>query len=277
MLNLTAWLPLLGGLFIAVAVSWSVYQHRYTRKELARLRQTEKLIVRYADFLNVIDGTAKEVSDSAAIASDAIREVAHALNTPLSQIELSLASAIAQQFEGGDELTQRLRKAIRAIDTCRATITSFEHLSTMAKSAAGWDVDDLEIALIAALEMYVEGSENSISTEVVAPRSVRGHANHFLIAATLPLLQNAVECASSGTLVKCTVSSDGNQHNIEVTNACPTKPDLRSMQRDGFTNKGAGHSGMGLKTARTLVHHLGGSLRFTYRDKTVLAQIILGG
>ena len=140
--------------------------------------------------------------------------------------------------------------------------------------AMGADV--IEIALIAALKMYVEGSGNSISTEVVAPRSVRGHANHFLIAATLPLLQNAVDCAPTDTLVKCTVSSADSRHTIEVTNACPMKPDLRSMQHDGFTNKGAGHYGMGLKTARTLVRHLGGSLHFAYADKTVLAQIILG-
>lgn len=208
-----------------------------------------------------------------------IREISHSLNTPLGQIELT----IARFMEMGDarglpiSLQDAAATARRNIQACRAVLAAYRELTSVASQ---WELDDLQSTLEAVTDTFLSQagrSSDGIRQDIHLPKSIAGYSNYLILSLLLPLIQNAVESASPNTQIKCWVERSDTSYRLHVSNVVDSMPDLELLRTDGYTTKGEGHEGLGLSSVRTLLArqaHLGARLEFRASDDNYIIAII---
>lgn len=211
-----------------------------------------------------------------------IREISHSLNTPLGQIELTIArlAEIAEKGSASLSLRDAATRARQNIQTCRAVLAAYKELTSVSAVASQWDVDDLRSTLRAITETFIsqEGKPiDDIQEDALLPRSVVGYSNYFILSLLLPLVQNAVEAAPPNTAIECWLEQGDNYYRFHVGNVADPMPDLELLSAEGYTTKGEGHEGLGLSSVRTLLArqaHLGARLEFARAPGNLFTAIV---
>jgi signal transduction histidine kinase len=212
-----------------------------------------------------------------------IREISHSLNTPLGQIELT----IARFMEGGGnshlsaQLMDAALKARQNITVCRAVLAAYRELTSIALEAPRWDVDDLPQALDAAVRAFPSHTDtysaDGVLIDVRLPRAIRGYSNYLMLTLLLPLLHNAIEAAPSYTDISCWLIPEDKLYKLFVRNTARPMPDIDKLGTVGYTTKGVDH-GYGISSVRTLISrqaHLGANLTFSAAGEWLIAALSL--
>src|ERR1022692_138509 len=91
-----------------------------------------------------------------------IRELAHSLNTPLSQIEaaaLLLQEAPKQESTATASSRSPASRIYQSAEICKAFLSAFMQITKVASQTSKWNPKSLEESLAAAAELYAERSE----------------------------------------------------------------------------------------------------------------------
>jgi hypothetical protein len=206
-----------------------------------------------------------------------ISEINHSLSTPLAQIELTLKGVQEALEDNGRR--RDVDAALQSVELSRAVLAAYRDVSAVAREADNWDIKDLNMSLNGAAKVFLSrtnGTDRGIDAVVTAATALNAkYTNYFLLAVTLPLMQNAVEGAVSGSRIECDIE-DANDVVIRIVNQVDAEPDMRSVGQPDYSTKGAGHSGLGLPSVKTLISRVeGAGLRVSCRDKTFRAEVRL--
>jgi signal transduction histidine kinase len=246
-------------------------------RELLRT-QTEALAKTEATVVNVGVGTAGAELHSSKAATNSrdaslVRELAHSLNTPLSQIEIA-ATRIATLSNNGDpELMERIRNGVRL---CNAFLAAFQEVETIAGKLPQWQPKDLRNALISAATLYCASSNRTkLVVNIDVPDRIAGYSNSFVLALMLPLLENAIEAAPDDSTVAVRFEQSGNTIELYASNLC--EPDFVNNQQiyeAGYSTKG--HRGLGLAVVRRLLSaREGAGVTHSYDGAKITFQLTL--
>ncbi|NVI85761.1 ATP-binding protein [Actinomadura sp. BRA 177] len=197
-----------------------------------------------------------------------VREIAHSLNTPLSQIEAAL-ELLASDEEVWELLKTKgrnlsLRHAQQSVDVCKAFILSYRQLSHVAERSGNWDPRSLNRSLRAAAELYMQQAEEDIKLEIGVDDRVFGYPNSFLLSVLLPLLENAIDAAITGSKIRINYERRDGESLLKVESRVHGFDSELPMYESGFTTK-ANHQGLGLSVVQRLLS--------TYKDARLWHEI----
>ncbi|MBB2924009.1 HAMP domain-containing histidine kinase [Cellulomonas cellasea] len=189
----------------------------------------------------------------------AVREIAHSLNTPLSQIEVAVLTARARGGRVDTELSQLLDRIQVSVDVCEAFLSAYRGLAYATDRAGVGDTKSLEGSIRAAADLYIEAQDREdISVAVKVGAGDPGYHVSYLAALVLPLLENAIEAAAPETVVTVEAWSDDDATTITVSSESSTPPITDSIYDPGYTTK-VDHQGLGLSVVRNLLHNRTGA------------------
>jgi K+-sensing histidine kinase KdpD len=184
-----------------------------------------------------------------------IRELAHSLNTPLSQIEaaaLLLQEDLKQENSANADSRSSASRIYQSAEICKAFLSGFMQITKVASQTSRWNPKSLEESLTAATELYAETSNPQVKSSVRINAEPVGYPTSYTLAVALPLLENAFEAARPGTTVIVEITAERNEYRINVTSASDKIPEGDSMYESGFTTK-TNHQGLGLSVVRRLL------------------------
>ena len=184
-----------------------------------------------------------------------IRELAHSLNTPLSQIEaaaLLLPDDPREDFATASGSKTPARRIYQSVEICKAFLAAFMQITKVASQTSKWNPKSLEASLYAATALYADKARSGVKSSIHIGVEPRGYPASYIIAVTLPVVENAFESAKPGSTVTVEITAGPREYRIQVTSVYETMPEVDSMYRTGFTTK-ADHQGIGLSVVQRLL------------------------
>jgi signal transduction histidine kinase len=184
-----------------------------------------------------------------------IRELAHSLNTPLSQIEA--AALLLPDDSREDSATAPCsktpaRRIYQSVEICKAFLAAFMQITKVASQTSEWNPKSLQASLHAAVALYAEKARSGVKSRIHIDVEPRGYPASYIIAVTLPVIENAFESAKPGSTVSIEITAEPREYRIQVSSTYETTPEVDSMYRTGFTTK-ADHQGIGLSVVQRLL------------------------
>lgn len=178
-----------------------------------------------------------------------IREISHALNTPISYIEVLLEAAAATT-ENTPELTNLISELQSSINICKAYLASFRGLTLISAASSLWSPTSLNAAIESAFAVYTKAAVQELSLAATLPERISGYANHLIVSIMLPLIENAIDASPPRSTIDIRYQQNNGTVAIIITNATVSIPTPEILE-DGFSTN-PGHDGLGL----TIVRHL---------------------
>lgn len=195
------------------------------------------------------------------------RELAHALSTPLAQIEVSGAalSRAVSAVDASADTHAALASVKVSVFLCKA------YLGALRGAAAGFGSREpapFQRMVEDVLTGFSESSHSRCVCQVVLPDMISGYSSLALTGLLGALLENAVEGCSEGGTVRVSYWTELTDHLLEVKNSCAERPSSE-MADPGFTTK-EGHQGLGLPLVQHLLRGYPGSeLKTEWRSGTM--------
>jgi signal transduction histidine kinase len=193
-----------------------------------------------------------------------IREISHALNTPISYIEVLLEAAAANTKNAPD-ITNLISELQSSVNICKAYLASFRGMALISGASSLWSPASLDIAIKSAFAVYTKAAAQELSLAASLPDRIRGYANHLIISIMLPLLENAIDASPPRSEIVINYQDNNGVAAISVTNLTSDIPSAEIL-KDGFTTK-PGHDGLGLTIVKhVLLNISGAALAFKVDD-----------
>jgi signal transduction histidine kinase len=188
-------------------------------------------------------------SDSALL----IREISHALNTPLSHIEAGLITLDSQAAKlQQPDLQEHLAEVLTGVQTCKSVIAGFREVILATRSMTTWSPTSLSVAVSSIGRVLAEAAGRGLSVDVRLPATFQEFSNNYLVAVLLPLIENAVESSARNTTITVSSRQDEGFLFLDVTSTPVEAPESNQIYVDGFTTK-LGHTGTGLSIVQRLI------------------------
>jgi signal transduction histidine kinase len=184
-----------------------------------------------------------------------IQELAHSLNTPLSQIEaaaLLLSDDLQKDSVAASGPRTPARRIHHSVEICKAFLAAFMQITKVASQTSKWNPESLQASLHAAAELYADRAQSGVKSSIHIGVEPRGYPASYIMAVTLPVIENAFESAKPGSMVSVEITTEPREYRIQITSAYEKIPDVDSMYMNGFTTK-AGHQGVGLSVVQRLL------------------------
>ncbi|MEV6517323.1 GHKL domain-containing protein [Micromonospora chalcea] len=266
-MDLELWVALASSLTATAAFATTIYALRQSReKELIARRYALRMERDYLRFIDRSNEAASYSAQSALIdllgeelrpvgsvpAAELIREISHALNTPLAQIETVLEELHHADVSERDRAM--IRDAISSIEIIHAVMQAYKSLTALV-SVDEIDTKNLPKLVRAVFEAARSQSGKGLAFSVIAvPKEVDGYDNYFLLALLLPLLQNAAQSAPDHSTVQVNYERGRALLVIQVRNEC-ADPDasVKAAREFRSIKAGSGHQGIGLRSVETLL------------------------
>lgn len=198
------------------------------------------------------------------------RDIAHELRTPLA--EARTAAEVALQAQSEAELRQGLTTAIAATERMQRSVDTLLSLARFESGQESPALDPLDLTQLAAAQIEVLqrfAQERGIELRLTTTAAAWTHSDIGISERILMnLLQNAVDYAPRGSVVRCAIDSSARGHTLRVDNEAPelTAEDLKHLGtrfwrklHEGGT---AQHAGLGLALAFALARSLEVDLDF---------------
>jgi sensor histidine kinase regulating citrate/malate metabolism len=125
-------------------------------------------------------------------------------------------------------------------------------ITKVASQTSKWNPESLQASLHAAAELYADRAQSGVKSSIHIGVEPRGYPASYIMAVTLPVIENAFESAKPGSMVSVEITTEPQEYRIQITSAYEKIPDVDSMYMNGFTTK-AGHQGVGLSVVQRLL------------------------
>lgn len=240
------------------------------RKELSELKNNE---INIYNPKSSTDESLTEINNS----SDSellIRQLSHALFTPLSQIEASrinMSTFIEAANSSEDrQLLSSLDTINSSINICKSTLIAYRELTNISGSSNLWTPECLSKMLEESGNVYRKKLNRNIGLEIDLPQSIEEYSNNHISALLFPVLENAIEASKENSVVVIKGSQIENMFEITIENSAISPPPSDEIYKDGYTTKHnqeteKRHQGTGLTITQNLLS--------AYRDTSINHEV----
>jgi K+-sensing histidine kinase KdpD len=213
-----------------------------------------------------------------------IRELSHALYTPLSRIEAIASNVTAAKPD--EAIIQKMGKAKSAVEICYAYLTAYRNVIKVSERGSYWSPDSLKEAIRTSAEVFTDALGRTLKLEIEAPDSVKSVSNIYMLAVLLPLIENATEAAQDGDSIRVLINDTPDLVLARVSNPLHGIFPGEKVFKAGFTTKPnsgklgelRSHEGLGLTIVQNLLSAVAGaSIRYELEDSLVTFVVTLPG
>jgi signal transduction histidine kinase len=259
-----------------------VQEIEFSQERIAQ-EQVSRVSINVERLVEDIQGSPRSAlhGDAMGELEQVVREMSHSLNTPLAQIELALSElADNPQSSPGPRARGEISRAMDTLQLCRAVLAAYRDVTSIATVATHWDIRNLLMAIQSVVGACIAGlvPSKDLRVEVVAPLTLAGYSNYFVVSLLLPLIQNAIEAAPPGSEVQCRIGEGADFYVLSVSNSSEVSPEIYKLAIPNYTTKSGGHAGLGLASVRTLLSrqaHQGARLDLNFGDGLFTANVRL--
>jgi K+-sensing histidine kinase KdpD len=188
-----------------------------------------------------------------------VREISHALYTPLSRIDAIASNVTAES--PNRTIIEKMEKAKSAVEICYAYLAGYRNVINVTEKTSYWTPQSLKKAIQASSEVFIDATSKKPQIQIRAPESVRSVSNIFMLAVLLPLIENAVEASQNDDVINIDVHDVGGRVFASVTNPLHEEFPGDQVLTAGFTTKNISekarnsksHEGLGLTIVQNLL------------------------
>jgi signal transduction histidine kinase len=203
--------------------------------------------------------------------TDAVREISHNLNTPMSQIEAATLSLV-QSFKAGTAEAEGLIN-IASLERIQASVRIAKSFldayneNPSGKRTVSLTKPDLSASIADAANVF--GASAHVNVDL--PRKLGNFENSLVSAIVLPILQNAID-ENPDSEIWVTARRRGANHQIDVAQRTSLGQLSDNIYVRGYSTK-ANHQGLGLSGARRLARSAGGDVVHRIDDNQLIFTI----
>ena len=258
------------------------FKGKHTFEEPSQIGSNE--FVEISNSLDLIKSSIKNLNVGAKIGNGGIysnynnqifiRELFHYLITPLSQIEAKTIILYRDPsiFEDIPRIQKMASTIKTSVEICKTVLSAYRELAFVV-SSSDWSPESLNQSVIAAGNLYKESMEKEVEICSNLLDDFAPYSNNYLLAALLPLLENAIKASPTNKTVKIGFELGNSTIDIFIENEALNMPTVEQLKTPGFSSKKA-HKGTGLLIARHLIEdHNRGALKFESVSDTLKAII----
>lgn len=189
-----------------------------------------------------------------------VRELSHALYTPLSRID-AITNNVLSTSEV-PQIREKMKKTKYAVDVCYTYLLAYRALFQLTSQGTYLNPENLSETLQACCSVYIDASGTNINPVIQAPPKFDQISNYFLLAVTLPLIENAVEACQDGDKFRIVMQHRDDIIYISVRNPLHEPFPRNDVFTEGFTTKDSvdhrqsesrDNEGLGLTVVKTLL------------------------
>jgi len=176
-----------------------------------------------------------------------VRELAHSLKTPIAGVESTLRT---HRPDGPDPEVGEgdWRDLLTSVELCKAVIAAFREVTRVSSEADAWAPDSVAEMISSAHEVYRKAMGRHTMLRVELPDVVSGYSSNLIVAALLPLLENAVEASPDGAEIVISSRNEPGEVRLRVHNEIDPQYGVDGHRRGPLT-----HDGLGLATVDRLI------------------------
>jgi len=191
-----------------------------------------------------------------------VREISHALFTPLSRVEAVTENVLAMKL--GENVSSKMALVKSAIEMCYVYLGAYRSMLNVSASASYWNPNDLRSAISSSMEVYSEAAKkDDLRISVMSPPAFEGLSNMYLLAVLMPLLENAVEASEDTDEISIQLFTLSDGLHIEIANPVHKNFPGDKVFEHGFSTKAerethfdgdsGKHQGIGLSIVQNLM------------------------
>ncbi len=198
--------------------------------------------------------------------------ISHALLTPLSRID-TIAKILNSNHES-KEITSLLPDLKSALQICYTYLSAFRATSFKPSGFIAFST-----AIQNAANVYVRESSKVIELSISSPDQLASGNEYRLLAAALPLIENAVDASVDNDKIDIIVKEESDSVELTISNCVRSDFDISQLFMDGYSTKNddmllGAHTGLGLGISRNLVGAIpGGNVTCAIIDGCIVFTI----
>lgn len=203
-----------------------------------------------------------------------IRELFHALETPIATSEMAISNLLASFDSLTDEQESKFAKIQNNIKLIKSILFAYRELTFMNIYSSENTFFSLPTIIDSMKDIVSCATMNSISIEQHGiPDNIPPYSTNLIVVLILPLIHNAIEASpkKKSVLVNYTESAEG--YIIQIKNHCKQLPSQINLDTEGYSSKGDNHVGTGISIVRRISKSVGVEFLLKVNNNQVIAQL----
>lgn len=202
-----------------------------------------------------------------------IRELFHALETPIATSEMALATLKAS-FDSLSELQDgKFDRIANALKLIKSILFAYRELTFMNIYSTENTFFSLPEIINSIPELMTKDIYSNILQQRNIPNNIPKYSTNLIVVLLLPLIHNAIEASPENKPVLVEYSESEKGCIITVENHCKQTPRQVNLDTEGYSSKGNNHIGSGISIVRRISKSAGVDFVIKVNNNKVYAEL----
>lgn len=202
-----------------------------------------------------------------------IRELFHALETPIATSEMALATLKAS-FESLSELQDgkfdRIENALKLIKSILFAYRELTFMNIYSDENTFFSLPDIINSIPSLMTKNLNGN---ILDQRNIPNNLPQYSTNLIVVLLLPLINNAIEASPENKRVLIEYSQSDKGSIITIENHCKQTPRQVNLDTEGYSSKGNNHVGSGISIVKRISKSAGVDFVIKVNNNKVHAEL----
>lgn len=204
-----------------------------------------------------------------------IRELFHALETPIATSEMAIANLAVSFGTLTDMQKDKFDKIQNNIKLIKSILFAYRELTFM-------NIYSYENTLFSLPEIIdsmkdilpCEEADSIVLEKQGIPDSIPQYSTNLIVVLIMPLIHNAIEASPCKKNVVINYTQTEIGYTIKIENFCERPPKQIDLDTDGYSSKGNNHVGTGISIVRRISKSVNVDFHLKVNKNKVVAQLV---
>ena len=204
-----------------------------------------------------------------------IRELFHALETPIATSEMAITNLVAS-FDSLTKIQKdKFDKIQNNIKLIKSILFAYRELTFMNVYSSENTFFALPVIINSMQDIGLCEMDDFVTLEQQGiPDSIPQYSTNLIVVLILPLIHNAIEASPRKKTVVVNYTQSEMGYTIQIENYCKKTPRQADLDTDGYSSKGNNHVGTGISIVRRISKSVGVNFYLKVNNNKVIAQLI---
>ncbi len=204
-----------------------------------------------------------------------IRELFHALETPIATSEMALSNLKLSFDSVTDYQNEKIEKITNAIKLIKSILFAYRELTFMNI----YNDENVFFSLPEIINSIPELMSKNHTCDVVLeqrniPNAIHKYSTNLIVVLILPLIHNAIEACPNNKPIIIEYSNTDSADTITIENHCKQAPRQVNLDTEGYSSKGNNHVGSGISIVKRISKSAGVDFSLKVNNNKVFATLI---
>lgn len=204
-----------------------------------------------------------------------IRELFHALETPIATSEMAISNLVGSFDSLTDMQESKFARIENNLKLIKSILFAYRELTFMNIYSAENTFFSLPTIISSMKDIVSSATTNSITIEQhEIPDTIPPYSTNLIVVLILPLIHNAIEASPNKKSVCVNYTESEKGYTIQIKNHYKQLPSQANLDKDGYSSKGNNHVGTGISIVRRISKSVGVEFLLKVDNNQVVAQLV---